>query len=89
MVLLLLKNTLELTFDLDEKHTNQCFFFRGKNLGHEIKLHYELMGSYDNVKFTIIDMNDSDKILSVKNHEQSSNEVSHKINYLHNFMICW
>lgn len=81
-----------LTFQLNENQTQMCFFLRGSNIGKEIDLDYEIIGdSPENVKFLIKDTITQDVIVKKKIHktDKLKNRVFKKVNYKHNFVVCW
>lgn len=90
-LILLITSTLTISFALDANMTQMCFFLRGSNIGKELNLNYEIIGeSRENVKFTITDTFDNDTILQIaKQPKSGENTIKQKINFNHNFVICW
>ncbi len=82
---------LGLTFLLDSNNPEVCFMMRGSNLGKELKLKFEIIGDVsENVRFLLVDQFNGDVILeSDSEAKKSQYKVSQKINYKHNYSLCW
>jgi hypothetical protein len=89
--LILITSTFSISFSLDENVTQMCFFLRGDNIGKELTLNYEIVGEgRENVKFIMTDVSDNDIILQVEKQDESGEKsIVQKINFKHNFIICW